>query len=93
MSEIFEIIMLICFGTSWPFNVIKSYRVRTTKGKSLGFLLLVFIGYVSGIIAKLTMTQFKWYVMFFYVLDLALVSCDIVLYIRNYRLDKEAGRI
>lgn len=28
MSEIFEIFMVVSFGVSWPFNVIKSYRVR-----------------------------------------------------------------
>ena len=35
MSEILEIIMLLCFGASWPLNVIKSWKARTTKGKSL----------------------------------------------------------
>lgn len=42
MSEIFEILMIVSFGVSWPMNLIKSYKVRTTKGKSLAFLLLVF---------------------------------------------------
>lgn len=37
MSDFFEIIMIISFGTSWPMNVAKSYRSRTAKGKSLGF--------------------------------------------------------
>ena len=46
MAELFEIIMIVCFGFSWPVNVIKSYRARTTKGKSLAFLLLISIGYV-----------------------------------------------
>ena len=41
IAEIFEIIMIVCFGFSWPMNVIKSYRSRTTKGKSLPFLLLI----------------------------------------------------
>ena len=34
MSELLEIFMVVSFGASWPFNVIKSYRARTTKGKS-----------------------------------------------------------
>ncbi len=38
MSELFEIVMILSFGGSWPMNVYKSYRARTTKGKSLGFL-------------------------------------------------------
>ena len=53
MAEIFEVIMIVSFGASWPLNVMKSYRARTTKGKSLAFLLLIFFGYIAGIISKL----------------------------------------
>ena len=91
IAEIFEIIMIVCFGFSWPMNVIKSYRARTTKGKSLPFLLLIITGYVFGIIGKLIGGNFKWYVLFFYVLNLAMVSVDLALYVRNYRLDKQNG--
>ena len=38
MAEIAEVIMIVCFGASWPFNVIKSYKARTAKGKSPVFL-------------------------------------------------------
>ena len=31
----------------------------------------------------------KWYVLFFYVLNFLMVGADIVMYIRNLRLDKE----
>ncbi len=88
MAELFEIIMIVCFGFSWPMNVIKSYRARTTTGKSLPFLLLIFIGYIFGITAKLIAPTFKWYVLFFYVLNLIMVGADLLLYWRNYRLDK-----
>ena len=88
LSELFEIIMVVSFGASWPLNVMKSYKARTTKGKSLPFLLLVFFGYIAGIVAKLIAPTFKWYVMFFYVLNLIMVGMDLVLYYRNYRLDK-----
>lgn len=91
MAELFEIIMIVCFGFSWPMNVIKSYRARTTKGKSLAFLLLISIGYVFGIIGKIISGSFKWYVMFFYVLNLCMVLTDVGMYVRNYRLDKQAG--
>ena len=91
MAELFEIIMIVCFGMSWPMNVIKSYRARTTKGKSLAFLLLISIGYVFGIIGKIISGSFKWYVMFFYVLNLCMVLTDVGMYVRNYRLDKQAG--
>lgn len=97
MAEILEIIMIVSFGASWPLNVLKSYRARTTKGKSLAFLLLIFFGYIAGIASKLVneayMASFasKWYVLFFYVLNLVMVGCDLVLYVRNYRLDKKAS--
>ena len=98
MPEILEIIMILCFGASWPFNVVKSYRARTAKGKSLLFLILIEVGYVAGIAAKLTnpvyMAAFgeKWYVLFFYVLNFTMGAADVALYIRNKRLDKLAGR-
>lgn len=86
-SEITEILMVILFGVSWPFNVVKSYRARTTKGKSLTFLLLIEIGYICGIVSKLSAPSFKWYVLFFYIVNLLMVAVDIALYIRNSRLD------
>lgn len=95
MAEILEIVMVVSFGASWPLNVIKSYKARSTKGKSLGFLLLIFFGYIAGIASKLVnevyMAQIgqKWYVLFFYVLNFIMVGTDLLLYIRNRRLDKE----
>lgn len=89
LAELFEIIMIVCFGLSWPMNVIKSYRARTTTGKSLPFLLLIFTGYIFGITAKLIAPSFKWYVLFFYVLNLVMVGADLLLYWRNYKLDQQ----
>ena len=89
MSEILEIIMIVSFGASWPLNVLKSYRARTAKGKSLWFLLLIFFGYIAGIASKLVnevyMSQFsdKWYVLFFYILNFIMVGADIVMYGRK----------
>ena len=51
MSEILEIIMIVSFGASWPLNVWKSYRAKTTQGKSLAFLCLIFFGYIAGILS------------------------------------------
>ena len=96
MSELLEIIMIISFGASWPLNVIKSYRVRTAKGKSLGFLCLIFFGYIAGIASKFTNEAYmacfvdKWYVLFFYFLNLTMVGIDLLLYFRNRKLDKLA---
>ena len=99
MAELFEIIMIVSFGASWPLNVMKSYKARTTKGKSLPFLLLIFFGYIAGITSKLIneayMAAFaeKWYVLFFYVLNLIMVGMDLILYVRNRKLDKENGAL
>ena len=99
MYELLEITMILCFGASWPINVMKSYRVRTAKGKSLAFLCLIFLGYIAGIASKFTneayMASFadKWYVLFFYFLNMAMVGVDILLYFRNRRLDQKANII
>ncbi|MGN1047426.1 MAG: hypothetical protein ACI4QZ_02350 [Eubacteriales bacterium] len=96
MSEILEVVMIVSFGVSWPLNVIKSYKARTTKGKSLSFLCLIFFGYIAGIASKLLNESYmmsissKWYVLFFYVLNLIMVGTDLCLYVRNYRLDRES---
>ena len=98
MAEILEILMIVSFGASWPLNVIKSYKARTTKGKSIAFLCLIFFGYIAGITSKLVnetyMANFasKWYVLFFYVLNFLMVGADICLYVRNLKLDKENSK-
>lgn len=89
LPEILEIFMIVSFGFSWPLNVIKSYKARTTKGKSLAFLVLIFFGYICGIASKLLSPSFKWYVLFFYVLNIIMVGVDLLLYIRNHKLDKQ----
>lgn len=97
MSELLEITMIVSFGASWPLNVMKSYKARTTKGKSLGFVCLILFGYIAGIASKLMneayMANFaeKWYVLFFYVLNFIMVSLDFMLYFRNKKLDKIAA--
>ncbi len=96
MAELLEVAMIVSFGISWPLNVIKAYRARTTKGQSLAFLLLIFFGYIAGILSKLlnctymAAFQSKWYVLFFYVLNLIMVGTNLCLYYRNYKLDKKA---
>jgi hypothetical protein len=92
MAEILEIIMVVSFGCSWPLNVLKSWRARTTKGKSLSFLLFIFGGYICGIASKLISPTFKWYVLFFYMLNMIMVGIDICIYYRNYQLDKKAAK-
>lgn len=81
--------MIICFGFSWPMSVYKSIKSRTTKGKSLLFECLVWTGYVFGIAGKI-ITDNITYVFVFYVINIIMVSVDLCLYYRNYKLDKQA---
>ena len=98
MAEIAEVIMILCFGASWPFNVIKSYKARTAKGKSPVFLCLIILGYIAGIASKFLNEAYmasineKWYVLFFYFLNLLMVSTDLALYFRNRMLDKRSSK-
>ena len=98
MAEILEITMVLCFGASWPLSVAKSYKARTAKGKSPLFLMLIISGYIAGIASKfanpLYMASFseKWYVLFFYFLNLFMVSVDLALYFRNLALDKKSAK-
>ena len=86
-SEIFEAGMLLCFGCSWPMNITKSIRAKTAKGKSLAFELFVMVGYICGITGKCISGSINW-VFAIYILDLLMVATDILLTLRNRRLDK-----
>ena len=89
-GHLFEAIMLICFGFSWPLNVIKAYKARTAKGTSLAFIFLIITGYLAGITAKFINHQFN-YVLAVYFLNLAIVMMNVFVYIRNKSLDKKAA--
>lgn len=80
---LFEAIMLLCFGLAWPFSIWKSYVSHSNQGKSFNFMIVVLIGYISGIIYKI----FYHYdlVVYLYILNLIFVSTDIFLFFRNKR--------
>lgn len=87
MAEIFEVLMVVSFGISWPLSIHKSYQAKTTKGKSLFFLVLILAGYAFGITSKFQSGKIT-YVLFFYCLNFVMVATDIGLYFRNHRLDQ-----
>lgn len=100
MAEIFEIGMVLCFGASWPFNVMRAYKARTAKGTSLLFTLLIEIGYISAIIGKFILiaeqgaaywTASRVIAFVFYWINLAMVTAGLVIYFRNKRLDAKAA--
>lgn len=83
---IFEFLMLFCFGFSWPFAIAKSLRSRSTRGKSLMFMLLIELGYVFGIVHKV-LNNFNW-VTWVYVVLFVIVGFDVYLYWRNRRYER-----
>ena len=91
MAQVFETLMLICFGVSWPFNIAKSLKSRTAKGKSLQFELCVVIGYLFGICGKIVSGNIT-YVLVVYALDVTMVTIDIILTLRNMALDRMAEK-
>lgn len=84
--SILEAVMLICFGAAWPFSIIKSYRSKSTNGKSLFFLLVLILGYLAGIANKLLYSNDI--VLYLYILNLLMVSADAALWLRNRRLER-----
>ena len=87
--QIFEFIMLLCFGLSWPISVYKSFRSGSTKGKSVVFILAIIVGYISGITGKIINGQIT-YVLFLYCFNLAVVSLDLFLYAVNSKREHRA---
>ena len=79
--------MLVCFGLSWPVNIYKSWTTRSTVGKSLGFLLIIEVGYICGMLNKV-LVHYDW-VFFLYLLNFLMVGADGCLYFRNKKLDRE----
>ena len=89
MAHFLEAAMLVCFGFSWPMNVYKNYKAGTAKSMSIQFILLIITGYVAGITAKLWSHTIN-YVLAVYIINLAIVSVNVFVYIRNRRLDRLA---
>ena len=82
--SIFELLMLLCFGAAWPFSIHKSLTSHSIKGKSLTFLVIVWFGYFAGVLHK-----FLYHldiVIVFYIINLAMVSIDTVLFLRNRKI-------
>ena len=85
--QIFEFIMLLCFGMSWPISVYKSIRSGSAKGKSAVFIIAIILGYISGIIGKIINRQLS-YVLILYCINLVIVSIDLGLYFINTKREK-----
>ena len=84
---ILEALMLLCFGAAWPFSIARSYRSRSTSGKSATFLFVVLVGYLAGIANKLFSNPGD-FVLYLYVLNLLMVTADTLLFFRNRRIER-----
>ena len=78
--SIFEAAMLICFGISWPVSITKALRTKVVTGKSPLFMIIICIGYLSGIIHKI-IYAFDW-ITLLYAVNMVMVLIDLSLYYR-----------
>lgn len=80
MSQVFEAMMLLAFGASWPAQILKTIRVKDPSGKSFIFLYLVIFGYLCGVAGKFTSTEWhRSWVLWIYLLDITMVAADTAL--------------
>lgn len=101
--SIMEMMMVVLFGISWPLNIIKAWKSRTAKGISLMFYLFIWFGYVFALIGKFALIRSNspqpwyetvhWYVMFFYILNILMVTVGIIIYFRNRMLDNKVNTV
>ena len=79
VAQVFEAGMLVCFGFAWPVDIYKTVRTRETRGKSVRFMSLVFLGYLCGIAAKFIRAEgaLPETVTWLYALNAVLVGIDI----------------
>lgn len=78
--SIFEAGMMVCFGVSWPIAAYKTYRTKSTNGKSFTFSCLIMTGYICGIIHKLFF-YYDW-VIWLYMLNMIFLATDMFLHLK-----------
>lgn len=96
IAELLEVVMVVCFGLSWPFNIVKALRSKTARGTSVLFMIFIDVGYVAGIVSKIILmalgsfsgTWIAWLAFVFYVVNTVMVTAGIILYFRNKKLDR-----
>lgn len=91
LASILETVMIVSFGLSWPLSILRSYRSRSTKGKSLMFMCFILVGYLCGIASKCISGTFNL-AFYFYFPNVIMVSTDICLYFRNKRIEAAAAK-
>ena len=82
--QFFEIAMLVAFSASWYCSIFKMIRTRMASGKSVAFVVLVCVGYLSGLCAKYLVWRETGMVgveVAFYFANFVVVAFDLVLVI------------
>lgn len=75
--DIFEALMLICFGCAWPLSIYKMLKTKKSRGKSIHFLVVLLVGYIFGICFELFGQRNL--VVLLYLLNTCLISLDLYL--------------
>jgi Flp pilus assembly protein TadB len=91
IDNIFEILMLLCFGFAWPFSIHKAYVSRSTQGTSLFFLYVVIAGYIAGMINNVI--NGLNYVIWFYIINTVMIMINVFLLLRNRRYERAAATV
>jgi len=86
--SIWEVLFLLCFAVSWPLSIAKALRTKVVAGKSPLFMSLIILGYVFGIINKLTSGK-PDIVIWLYVINGLMVFTDLMLYFYYSRHPKK----
>jgi len=90
-ASILETFMIVSFGVSWPLSIFRSYRSRSTKGKSLLFMCFILFGYLCGIASKCFSSTYNL-AFFFYFPNVIMVATDICLFFRNKKIEAAGSK-
>lgn len=86
--DIFEALMLVCFGIAWPFSIHRMLKTKQSHGKSRLFLSVILVGYIFGML-------FQYFgernaVIFLYLINIVMVSFDLLLTMLYWKNSKSA---
>ena len=91
MTHILEAAMLVCFGFSWPFAIVKTVRAKNPAGKSYLFAAFVIAGYIAGSTARF-MRDGVDAVFCLYIFDMLMVITDTALCLHYRRKNALPGK-
>ena len=53
LPTLLEAVMIGCFGIAWPIANLRMLRSGRAEGKGVLFTMIIFCGYLAGVVAKL----------------------------------------